>query len=172
MAESIGKQFMRQTCYDELETSAQSQGVPQPPLVLPLPPGAQLIALPAVSDLPRPALDLRSAIEQRRSLRRYAAAGLSLDELAFLLWCTQGVKRVTDRPVTFRNVPSAGARHAFETMILANRVAGLEPGLYRYAALEHALLPVDLSADVAERATHACHDQEMIGLGATSTWLK
>jgi SagB-type dehydrogenase family enzyme len=36
-------------------------------------------------------------------------------------------------------VPSAGSRHPFETYLLVSRVADLEPGLYRYLALEHKL---------------------------------
>ncbi len=168
MSKPIGPEFMRLTRYAYLSPSAQEQGVPQPPLELPCPPGAELIALPGPKELPSPAIDLRTAIEQRRSLRKYADRALTLAELAFLLWCTQGVKRVTERPATFRTVPSAGARHALESFVLANRVEGLAPGLYRYVALSHALLAVDLAEDVAERTVHACHDQHMVGQAAAS----
>ena len=40
----------------------------------------------------------------------------------------------------FRTVPSAGCRHAFETYVLANAIAGLDCGLYRYLPLDHALV--------------------------------
>jgi len=169
MPNPIGPEFMRLTQYANITApSDQDRGVPQPPLELPCPPGAGLIALPKPQEIQAPAIDLRAAIEQRRSLRRYAEQPLTLAELAFLLWCTQGVKRVTDRPATFRTVPSAGARHALETFILVNRVEGLAPGLYRYVALSHALLAVDLSEDVAERTVHACNDQHMVGAAAVS----
>jgi SagB-type dehydrogenase family enzyme len=168
MTNTIGKEFMRLTRYAHLDPSAQSQGVPIPPLELPYDPTARLIDLPAPEELHVPAIDLRTAIEQRRSLRKYAPTPLTREQLAFLLWCTQGVQKVTERPVTFRTVPSAGARHAFETFVLANRVEGLAPGLYRYAALEHALLEVDLSADVADRAVGACLDQHMVAQAAVS----
>ena len=46
-----------------------------------------------------------------------------------------------------RTVPSAGARHAFETYLYLQRVEGLAPGLYRFLPLEHAL--VELSLDSA-----------------------
>ena len=41
---------------------------------------------------------------------------------------------------TFRNVPSAGARHALDTYVLVNRVAGVAAGLYRFVATRHAWL--------------------------------
>lgn len=166
MKESIGNAFMRQTRLRYGSPSVQSLGVPIPPLELPAAANARRIALPAPADIQSPALDLRSAIERRRSLRTYDPQALSLAELALLLWLTQGVKMVTPRPATLRNVPSAGARHAFETYLLVNRVEGLAPGLYRYAALEHALLEVDLTADVAQRAVEACAGQAFVGEAA------
>ena len=58
---------------------------------------------------------LLSLLQSRRSVRRYSDAPLSLLELAFLLWATQGVTARPGPAVTLRTVPSAGARHAFET---------------------------------------------------------
>ena len=168
MTNPIGKDFMRLTQYKYLSPSAQSQGVPIPPLELPLPPDARLIDLPAPEEIDLPSVDLRSAIQQRRSIRRYAEQALTTAELSFLLWATQGVKTVTPRPATLRNVPSAGSRHAFETYLLLNRVKDLTPGLYRYMALEHKLLAVDLSADIAERTVQACAEQHMVGQAAVS----
>lgn len=172
MPNTTGKDFMRLTRYAYLEPSAQSQGAPMPPLELPYAPTAQKVALPAPAQLQVPALDVRTVIEQRRSLRSYSAQPLGLNELSFLLWASQGVQRITERPVTLRNVPSAGARHAIETFVLANRVTGLASGLYRFAALEHALLPVDLSPQVAGQTAHACHDQTMVVRAAvTFVWV-
>ena len=168
MTNPIGKDFMRLTRYPYLSPSAQSLGVPIPPLELPLPVDARFIDLPAPQEISVPALDLRAAIEQRRSLRKYLEQPLTLPELSFLLWVTQGVKSVIQRPATLRNVPSAGACHAFETYLLANHVEGLAQGLYRFAALKHGLVAVDLSANVAERTVHACHDQRMVGQAAVS----
>jgi SagB-type dehydrogenase family enzyme len=71
---------------------------------------------------------------------------------------------------TLRTVPSAGARHAFETYVLANRVEGLQSGLYRYSALKHAITAVDLSADIAETMTAACLGQGMVGTSAVTVF--
>ncbi len=38
-----------------------------------------------------------------------------------------------------RTVPSAGARHPFETYLLIHDVKDLDPGLYRYLPIEHQL---------------------------------
>ena len=64
------------------------------------------------------------------SIRRYAHTPLSLEELAFLLWATQGVTERHGDEATFRPVPSAGARHAFETYLYCRRVEKLEEGIY------------------------------------------
>ncbi len=142
--------------------SPQERGETQPPLELPLPPGAQLIPLPAPSSLDIPEISLRQAVEHRRSRRKYTGQPLSLDELAYLLWMTQGVREVTKRPATLRNVPSAGARHPFETYLLVNRVEGLEAGLYRFAAVKHALLNLNAAENIRQQVTEACLGQEQV----------
>ncbi len=173
MTNLIGPEFMEKTKYHHLDPSDESLGtVPQPPLELPLPAEAQLIALPGPAKLDIPPIYLRAAVEQRSSVRNYAAQPLSLDELAYLLWGTQGVKRVSKRPVTIRNVPSAGARHAFETYLLVNRVEGLAPGAYRYSALKHALVNLNFAADITEQITAACLGQNQVRTSAvTFLWV-
>ncbi len=162
MTNGIGKQFMHETKPQFAEESQQHQGLPQPPLELDYDPAAHLIPLLEVGDLPAYALDLKQAMEQRKTLRSYQEHPLTLAELSFLLWATQGIKRVTSRPVTFRTVPSAGSRHAFETYLLINQVEGIQPGLYRYIALEHALLPVKQGEAINNQITTACFDQHQV----------
>lgn len=162
MSDSIGSEFMRKTSYPYLPVSPQDSGIPQPPLELAPPEGAKLLALPPVAKINMPAVDLRLAMESRVSVRSYSNQAVMLDELSCLLWLTQGVRRVSTRPVTLRNPPSAGGRHAFETYLVINRVKEVPPGLYRYAALEHALLEINLSPDVNDRITHACLNQQQV----------
>lgn len=172
MTDGIGKEFMENTKYKYLSESLQRQGVPIPPLELPYDPTAELLSLPDPETLPAYPIDLRKAIEQRCTLRRYKETPLTLNELSFLLWTTQGVKSITNRPVTFRTVPSAGSRHAFETYLVINKVEGIEPGLYRYIALEHALLPIKVNNTVAERFATACHQQNQVTNSAvTFIWV-
>lgn len=156
---TIGKQFMEQTKYQYLGESDQDQGLPQPPLELAYPSEAVLIDLPKIEQINVKALDLTLAMEERKSVRKYRKEPLTMEELAYLLWYTQGVKAVNSRPATMRTVPSAGARHCFETYLMINHVSGLTPGLYKYVAMEHALIPVSLEPNLIEKVTHSARDQ-------------
>jgi len=166
-----GHEFMEKTKYRYIGKSDQQRGLPQPPLELPADPDAQIIDLPRPESPGIPSLDLRTAIEHRRSIRSYLHESITLEELSFLLWCTQGVKQAHGNQATFRTVPSAGARHAFETYLLVNDVEGFEPGLYRYLALTHRIQQVDPDATVAHRIASACFDQQFIlRSGAVFIW--
>lgn len=136
------RQFLKTAVWEELEhiQSDQAKKIPHPPLQQPYPEGAPLIDLVAPADLTVGGLSLREAIAQRKSQRRFTDAPLSLEELSFLLWATQGVHRILpDGHASMRTVPSGGARHPFETYLLVHHVTSLEPGLYRYLALDHRL---------------------------------
>ena len=179
MSGDIGREFMEKTCYKYLDRSDQQKRLPQPPLETPAPAAASAAAEARGSliDLPTPAstevaaIDLRQAIEQRASMRRYADQPLSLAELSYLLWCTQGVKERGSQH-TIRTVPSAGARHALETYLLLNRVEGLPPGLYRFWALKHKLVAINLSPDIAQEITGGCLGQEFVqASAATFIWV-
>lgn len=173
MTETTGKRFMEETRYEAMGNTDQEEGRPQPVLES-APPLAQL----AQVDLPDPqgvALarsELRSLLEARRSLRSYSGAPLHLDELSYLLWATQGVTRVIPGKATFRTVPSAGARHPFETALLLSHVDGLSPGLYWFRATAHRLSRLDAPADIGERISKACLDQPLVKQSAaTFIWI-
>ena len=143
-----------------------------PPLELPLPEGAQVLPLPDGKSLKLPALDFAALVENRETLRKYSPNVLSLAELAYLLWGTQGVKTISDKGVTRRTVASAGARHAFETYLLVNRVEGLEPGLYRYLALKHQIARLPAPVDFNQQLTQACLNQSHVANSAvTFVWV-
>jgi SagB-type dehydrogenase family enzyme len=171
MTKDTGRAFMLKTRYHYLDDSDQEKEMPQPPLQLPYDPSAPVIDLPAPDTLDMGKQSLTEIIVQRESRRRYTNEPLSLAELSYLLWCTQGVKTVLPH-ATRRTVPSAGARHAFETYLLVNQVEGLQPGLYRYLALQHKLLPVNLDADIAGNITAAALDQDQVKRSAvTFIWV-
>ena len=168
MSEHIGKTFIERTKHHHLTRSDQSLGRPQPPLELPYDPSGPVLELPdpqrcAVREIP-----VREAIEARRSVRRYASTPLSLCELSYLLWCTQGVQDVMGQSATLRTVPSAGARHALETYVLANRVIGLTSGLYRFLALEHKLVQRATAPTIADQVTAACFGQSFVKASAVT----
>ncbi len=169
--QGIGREFLEKTEYRHLSPSDQERGIPQPPLQVRLGEG-EIVKLPDPQGAPDGGPSLREVIEARRSLREYSEAPLSLAELAYLLWSTQGVSRVIPDRATFRTVPSAGARHALETVVLANRVDGLEPGTHQYLALEHRLMSLELSLELTGRMADACLGQKMVqDSAATFVWI-
>jgi SagB-type dehydrogenase family enzyme len=126
---------------DEDIKSDQELKLPQPPLQKPYDISSEVIALPEVSESVLTKTNILEILKNRKSNRQYSEESLSLQELSFLLWATQGVKEIRgNNYATIRPVPSAGARHPFETYIAVNRVEGLKKGIYRYLALTHELL--------------------------------
>lgn len=159
----IGPTFMEYTKYKhQLDKTDQVKQLPQPELTDPTPKNLPLFDLPAPSELQVEKVDLSEAINRRVSVRKYAEKPLTLMELSYLLWSTQGIKEVTNRPATLRTVPSAGSRHSFETYLLVNRVEGLQPGLYQYCALDHKLALHSTADTLAEDLTRVCHRQGMV----------
>ncbi|MBQ8994481.1 MAG: SagB/ThcOx family dehydrogenase [Oscillospiraceae bacterium] len=82
--------------------------------------------------------DFLHVINSRESHRVYTGEAMSLTELSYLLWCTQGVKEIRGKSyATLRTVPCGGARHEFECYFAVRNVEGLEPGLYHYLPMHH-----------------------------------
>lgn len=147
----------------------QGRGVPRPAPEKPYSADAKLIDLIAPEEFALGDMPLWEVIARRKSRRKYTDAPLTLEELSFLLWSTQGVRDVrnlADGTLTFRNVPSGGCLHAFETYLCINRVTGLAPGLYRYLPIEHKLLFIREIPDMPERVAEGCRDQSFAGTAA------
>lgn len=168
----IGKRFIKETKYQHMDQPDQLKGIEPPEIEMEYDLAKRLIKLPDPKSFEVEGINIRELFERRRSVRRYSKIPLSLEELSYLLWCTQGVKKVIRNSVTFRTVPSAGARHAFETYILANNVEGLQRGLYRFIATQHKLLEVNLEQDITDRIVAGCLGQAFVAeSAATFIWL-
>lgn len=136
-----GREFLKSyssTPYDDFESDQQLK-LPQPPLVKE-PMTDRAFALPRnFQDLDIKS-DFIDIITERKSSRVYTQETISLLQLSFLLWATQGIKDIRGKSyATLRTVPSGGARHAFETYLLVQNVEGLQSGAYHYLPLNHAL---------------------------------
>src|SRR5512135_2856136 len=111
------RQLIRGDLWDEwgsLELD-QKLGLPKPQLQKPYPLDATLIDLVSPSEFSSGSMSVREAIELRQSMRKYLSKSLTMEELSYLLWATQGVKSIImDGYATRRTVPSGGARHPFE----------------------------------------------------------
>ncbi len=148
--------------------SDQQKGLPLPPIQKPYPEDTQLIDLIPPDKFTIGNIPLLTAINNRESRRKYTDEALTLEELSFLLWCTQGVKSLVRQDLlTKRTVPSGGCMHPFETYLLINRVDNIQPGLYRYIAVGHKLLPIKTDdPSMAERIGEINNGQTFVGKGA------
>jgi SagB-type dehydrogenase family enzyme len=116
-------------------------------------------------------MPLIETIEKRRSRRKFTSEALTLEELSFLLWATQGVSRIfREGEATLRTVPSGGARHPFETYLLTNRVEDLKQGLYRYLPLDHKLCLENADADLVEKVHVASYQQFVEDCAVAFIW--
>lgn len=165
-----GRYFLTDRIREEVDfwTTEQSQGVRPPPAQKPLPLGSRVIPLPNRDVWSIPPCDLQCAIAGRESHRRFTQEPLSLDELAFLLWSTQGVRAELHEAAVLRTVPSAGCRHPFETYLAITRVNGLANGLYRYLPLEHGLAHVRDIENLPACLTAATRGQRFTGQAAVT----
>ena len=137
------RNFLKDSIRLEIDFSEtdQNRGVALPPLEKPFPADARRYDLTPVGQWAGiGSVSVAAAIARRQSHRHFQPQPLSLDEVSFLLWATQGVRERVAPGAVLRTVPSAGNRHSLETYLAVLRVPGLEPGLYRYLPLEHQLL--------------------------------
>jgi len=136
-------------------TTDQQKKMPPPALEKPFDADSVLIDLPDPNLADFSKKRLSTVIERRKSHRNFTNTPLSLQELNYLLWATQGVKEVFKKEgkaiASFRTVPSAGARHPFETYLIIFNVDSLDPGIYRYLPFENKLLILHTVDDAGEK---------------------
>lgn len=151
----------------------QRKKVPPPPFQKLCPEENTIIDLIPPKQFSIGSIPLIDAINNRKSRRGYTNDPFTLEELSFLLWVTQGVREIDiDRRhgnvgTTKRTVPSGGSRHPYETYLNINRVNGIQPGIYRYLAIEHKLCVVSLTnQDLPEKMIECCHGQKFAGRAA------
>lgn len=154
------RNFMKSGFGKEI-VSDQMKELPQPPLAKAYEEEARIITLPEANKniLLKPGV--HDCIADRKTNREYRKALITIDELAYLLWSTQGVKEIRgDNYATVRTVPSAGARHPFETYLAVNNVEGLQKGLYRYLPLEHELMLLQEDEDISGKIVKGTLNQK------------
>ena len=149
------------------------KGLAPPSIEKPYADDSETISLTPINELDYRGFSLQDAILNRKSCRSYSERAMSMDELSFLLWATQGVHRVDDDLTrSWRTVPSGGARHPFETYLAVNNVEGLKKGVYKYLALSHRLLFLHEIEDFGEAVTEACAGQGFVSKAAALfVWL-
>jgi SagB-type dehydrogenase family enzyme len=139
MVENVGRAFQRATSYRRNSSDLEGRNLDwrtRPPTYK-FYGYAPVISLPSPAPAPEepPLPDLLTCVAQRRSLRSFGAAPLTILELSRLLWASAGItaKFITPQGQEFyRAAPTAGALYPIETYLVVNKVQDLEPGLYHY----------------------------------------
>ncbi len=154
----------------DFRNTDQHKGTPVPPIEKPYDSNAPRIQLPAPDRWTQNIenRDLISAMSNRKSRRKFTSKGLCIDELAFLLWATQGIRQPASGNFAYRTVPSAGARHSFETYLFVMRVEDIQQGLYRYLPVSNELLFVCEVENMEMRLSRACLGQSFVAGGAVT----
>lgn len=170
------RQFLKDSLRKSIDfrKSDQHRGRVQPPLEQPVAKDRARIALPEkkIWQTRISRIDLVEAMAGRKSRRNFSSDSLSIDELSFLLWATQGQRDPDKHLPHLRTVPSAGARHSFETYLFVQRVDTLSPGLYRYLALSHELVFLyESDQTLTERLSRGAFGQKFVAKSAvTFVW--
>lgn len=112
------------------------------------------------SSLPETESDFWKIVSRRRSERSFKDSALSYDELALLLFATQGVTAKASGYL-FRTTPSAGALYPIETYLMANRVESLPRGIYHLNIVKNSLELIR-EEDLSKELTSAALGQSMI----------
>lgn len=129
-----------------------NQGIPPLPLEKPFSRESKFIDLILMGETSCGNQPLPEVILKRCSAREYSGTSLTLEEISYLLWATQGLKYYdAEWGVVKTVVPSAGMVHSLETYLYINRVEGIAEGIYRYLPYEQKLLEVNTDADIGER---------------------
>ncbi|WP_051966488.1 SagB/ThcOx family dehydrogenase [Kitasatospora mediocidica] len=96
-------------------------------------------------------MSFQDVLEQRRTHRTFTGQPVSLDAFATLLHYSFAPLRFSDcgdlGVTQLRAAATGGARHETDAYVAVFDVRDVSPGLYRYDAIRHGLLPVDARAD-------------------------
>ncbi|AKA70346.1 SagB/ThcOx family dehydrogenase [Clostridium scatologenes] len=171
MNKEVLKDFLKANVFKELDNikTDQEKELAQPAVQKSSPSSIPLIDLVPIQDMNLGETSVFEALKHRKTRRVFSNEPLSLEELSFLLWSVQGVKKIVNKGyATLRTVPSAGARHSFETYIAVSKVEGLEKGIYRYLPLEHKLSFLFSVEDLQGKLDEAVFNQRFVGKSAVT----
>jgi SagB-type dehydrogenase family enzyme len=143
--------------------SDQMKGQAMPPNQKAFDPAAELISLPKPDPSVPKKPDIMTCIADRKSRRKFNEENLTLEELSYLLWATQGVRHGLPTGRHYRTVPSAGSRHSFETYLVIQHVEGLKSGVYRYLPFDHKLVFLFTTENLPEKMTALSSGQPFVG---------
>jgi SagB-type dehydrogenase family enzyme len=122
----IGYRYLLETKYYPNKPFQDDLGLIKSPPLYKTYPTVPRIILPRDFSVPR--VNLAETIAARRTQRKFTTEPLSLSELAFLLWTTQGITS----PQGYRAAPSAGALYPIETYLSVQNIKDVPAGIYHF----------------------------------------
>lgn len=160
--EAIGRRYLKETRYTRLGLGEPRRSYPRanPFKVY----NQAATRLPIRPQKDPPAADLWKTLVQRRSIRQYKDRYLTQEELAALVWATQGVT-LTSQNYLLRTAPSAGALYPVETYLAVHKVEDVEPGLW-HLNLPDFCLELLKPIDPRQALVQACLGQRFMGEAA------
>ena len=160
---SLNRNFMKsKICNADFKLTADiALGVPQPTFQRPVSKDTIIIDLPETNSETAPKADFFSCTNSRISRRVYTDKPFSLFELSFLLWCTQGVKKVIGGYWKYlkdgsgrnylRPVAAGGCVNSYETYLVINNMSEVDSGVWRYLPLTHQIAYVKKVDNLPQR---------------------
>jgi SagB-type dehydrogenase family enzyme len=157
------RRFMKSSMsdFDLISTADIANGIPQPSFQNPAAENSKLVNLQKINSKTAPKADFFECTSRRISRRAYSKESMTIDELSFLLWCTQGVKEVIGgyqryiRDGSGRNylrpVATGGSIPAYETYLAINNISGIDCGVWKYLPLSNQLLYIKSVEDLPMR---------------------
>ena len=104
---------------------------------------------------------------RRRSLRNFLETPVSMDDLGFLLWATQGITAAIGEH-GLRAAPSAGALYPVETYLVIRAVETLPQGTFHFNVKKFSLELLKEGSSHIDDLLQATFGQEMIRLAAAN----
>jgi SagB-type dehydrogenase family enzyme len=158
----IGGRYLAETRYRRSEMGLPSLRYPRAPVYKEYPQTAKKLSLKPRAEAR--GADLWQSLARRRSERRYGKRPLAREELAALLWATQGI---TAKAGSFllRAAPSAGALYPVETYLAVHRVEEVDPGIWHYQ-VPGAELELIAAGDCRRELVAAGLGQDFLGTAA------
>ncbi len=108
-------------------------------------------------------------LQKRRSERRYTQEPISKQDIALLLWASQGVTAQAG-PYYLRTAPSAGALYPIETYVALGRIDDIEPGLFHFDVRGFQLERLSDSQPLSDVATSALGQGFIRSASAVFIW--
>jgi len=159
LTRGIGRRYLEETRYTRAGLGEARLSYPRAAPFKEYPEASQRLPIHPEKELPK--ADLWEILARRRSLRNYQDRYLTRDELAALMWATQGVT-LASRNYLLRTAPSAGALYPVETYLAVHQVEEVAPGIW-HLNLPDFSLEVLQERDTRQALVQACLGQRFMG---------